>query len=122
MIGRIDNSRNIFLYINSEEIKEIPKGLEGKIIKYHPKRRIIPILINSNGEYASSVNWKYLENQKNEIEISLGKYLYETLSETGNAYSRVYASAGEEVFIKNLSDLDTIEKMDLEKIEWEMEH
>lgn len=119
MKGYIDNSMNFFLYLTIEEIDSLPKGLEGELFKY-PTRTIVPFKIDSNFRNPSSADWKYSEGSNSKTDLSIGKSLQETLTETGKAYSRFNASMGAEIFIYDTSRLDFTQEMNLEQVEFNM--
>jgi|APSaa5957512622_1039677.scaffolds.fasta_scaffold07911_2 hypothetical protein len=118
MIGCMDESMNIFLYLDNSEILEIQNGLEGKLFKYSV-RKVVSFQIKSDFGPRTSADWNYLEDDK--IAISLGNYLYETLVETGKAYSRFYAGSGAELFIYDKANLGFSDEMNLEQIKFNIE-
>jgi hypothetical protein len=119
MIGCMDKSMNIFLYLDKSEIFEIQNGLEGKLFKYST-RKLIPFLIKPDFNYGFSADWKYLEESSDKILISLGKSLYENLLEEGKAYTRFYAGSGAELFIYEESNLGFSDEINREQIQFEL--
>jgi len=106
------------LYLDNSEILEIQNGLEGKLFKYSV-RKVVSFQIKSDFGPRTSADWNYLEDDK--IAISLGNYLYETLVETGKAYSRFYAGSGAELFIYDKANLGFSDEMNLEQIKFNIE-
>lgn len=121
MMGSMDKSMNIFLYFNQEEIKKLPNGLEGKLYKYSTEKAS-PFQINCNFRNPYSADWEYLKESNNKRSISIGKQLYKNLLEGGRGYTRIQASGGAEIFLREISRLDIIEEVTFDQLKFYLKH
>jgi hypothetical protein len=124
MPGRIDQSGNIFIYLNKQEISEFPqKNIEGILIKEPQIKRQGKYNLYSNLNISGiKTNEEFLWI-KNDfyLEVLFGRESLNDLKKFGKAYSRI-STGGREIFVYEIKSLDNLQKIVLEDINFYIEN